>query len=123
LQGRELVKLQGHEGEVMSASFSADGQRIVTASDDRTARVWDLQGRELLKLQGHEKIVRSASFSADGQRIVTADGTARVWAVENLDQLLTRACDWVRDYLTYNPGVSKSDAALCGIRRRSTSSN
>jgi WD40 repeat protein len=119
LQGRELLKLQGHEDEVYRASFSPDGQHILTASEDNTARVWDLQGRELLKLQGHEFAVRSANFSPDGQRILTAsyDGTARVWAVEDLDQLLTSACDWVRDYLTYNPAVSESDAALCGISR------
>ena len=30
-----------HDGEVCSAQFSADGQRVVTASGDKTARVWD----------------------------------------------------------------------------------
>jgi WD40 repeat protein len=30
-----------HDGEVRSAQFSADGQRVVTASQDKTARVWD----------------------------------------------------------------------------------
>jgi hypothetical protein len=30
-----------HDGWVSSAQFSADGQRMVTASDDRTARVWE----------------------------------------------------------------------------------
>ena len=30
-----------HDGEVLSAQFSADGQRVVTASRDKTARVWD----------------------------------------------------------------------------------
>jgi len=32
-----------HDGEVLSAQFSADGQRVVTASRDKTARVWDAQ--------------------------------------------------------------------------------
>jgi WD40 repeat protein len=31
-----------HDAEVNSAQFSADGQRVVTASSDRTARVWDI---------------------------------------------------------------------------------
>ena len=32
--------LSGHEGGVYSAAFSPDGARIVTASDDDTARIW-----------------------------------------------------------------------------------
>ncbi|WP_202895505.1 AAA-like domain-containing protein, partial [Iningainema tapete] len=78
---REQTQLQGHQRSVKSASFSPDGQRIVTASDDNTARVWDLSGKQLAQLTGHQRSVISASFSPDGQRIVTAssDKTARVW--------------------------------------------
>jgi WD40 repeat protein len=67
---------------VRSASFSPDGERIVTASDDHTARLWDAtSGQEIITLRGHEDIVRSASFSPDAGRIVTAsdDHTARLW--------------------------------------------
>jgi tetratricopeptide (TPR) repeat protein len=39
--GQELALLRGHEGGVTSASFSPSGDRIVTASHDNTARVWD----------------------------------------------------------------------------------
>jgi WD40 repeat protein len=74
--------LEGHTGEVNSASFSPDGTRIVTTSGDHTARVWDAQtGAWLQTLTGHAGSVWSASFSPDGTRIVTAssDRTARVW--------------------------------------------
>ena len=38
-----------------SAAFSPDGTRIVTASDDKTARIWDAAtGKELTVLRGHE---------------------------------------------------------------------
>jgi hypothetical protein len=40
--GKLLATLQGHEGTVMSAQFSPDGQRMVTASQDETARVWTI---------------------------------------------------------------------------------
>ena len=67
----------------MSAAFSPDGQRIVTASDDKTARLWDAAtGKPIGEpLEGHDDAVMSAAFSPDGQRIVTAslDKTARIW--------------------------------------------
>jgi WD40 repeat protein len=38
--GKLLATLEGHTGSVQQAAFSADGQRIVTASGDKTARVY-----------------------------------------------------------------------------------
>jgi dipeptidyl aminopeptidase/acylaminoacyl peptidase len=71
-----------HDGSVHSAQFSADGQRVVTASGDKTARVWDAAtGKAIGEPMQHDGEVRSAQFSAGGQRVVTAsvDKTARVW--------------------------------------------
>lgn len=91
---------------------SPDGQRIVTASSDKTPRVWDAKtGQELAKLSGHESVVSAAQFSPDGQRkrIVTAsdDKTARVIPVENLSMLLTRGCRWLTNYLIASPQALK----------------
>jgi WD40 repeat protein len=71
-----------HDGEVLSAQFSADGQRVATATWDKTARVWNVAtGKAIGEPMRHDSYVRSAQFSADGQRVVTAseDNTARVW--------------------------------------------
>jgi WD40 repeat protein len=71
-----------HSYWVMSASFSPDGTRIVTASKDHTARIWDAQsGEPIGKPLQHDDWVMSGSFSPDGTRIVTAseDSTARIW--------------------------------------------
>jgi WD40 repeat protein len=76
------LMLGGHEDYVKSAAFNRDGSRIVTASGDGTARIWDAgTGREIAVLRGHERWVGSAVFSPDGSRIVTASGdhTARIW--------------------------------------------
>jgi hypothetical protein len=82
LRNRETV-LAGHRGHVNSTSFGADDAHVVTASDDKTARVWDLRGERpsFVALEGHRDRVLSASLSVDGTHVVTAsaDRTARVW--------------------------------------------
>jgi WD40 repeat protein len=73
------------EGLVLGAAWSPDGQRIVAALSDHTARVWKVGDlAEPLVLRGHEAEVWSAAFSPDGTRIVTASGdkTARVWKAD-----------------------------------------
>ncbi|XRB14264.1 EF-hand domain-containing protein [Pseudoscourfieldia marina] len=77
-----LNNMKGHSGVVTSASYSADGTRIVSASEDGTVRVWDATtGACLSVLEGHSDAVKSASYSSDGTRIVSAsrDNTVRVW--------------------------------------------
>ena len=61
--------------------FSPDGARILTASWDKTARLWDGGSGKLLATFQHEGAVNSAVFSPDGARILTAsaDRTARLW--------------------------------------------
>jgi WD40 repeat protein len=74
--------VQGHTGAVYSVAVTPDGARIVTGSNDSTARVWDATtGALLLQLRGHTRPVYSVAVTPDGARIVTGslDNTARVW--------------------------------------------
>ena len=90
--GTELFTLNEHEGLVRSAGFSPDGQRIVTACDNKKAQIWDaISGKELFTLKGHEGIVWSARFSPDGLRVITAssDKTARIWEAASGKELFT----------------------------------
>ena len=69
---------------VQYASFSPDGRYLVTASNDHTARVWEVAtGEAVTPSLRHNFLVTSAFFSPDGHRVVTAsgDGTARVWEI------------------------------------------
>jgi serine/threonine protein kinase len=77
-----IFTLYGHTNMVWDVALSPDGTRVVTGSDDGTARVWDARtGTPPLELKGHRSAVWGVAFSADGTRIVTgsADGTAKVW--------------------------------------------
>ncbi|WP_437572831.1 nSTAND1 domain-containing NTPase [Sorangium sp. So ce542] len=90
-----------HSDVVRSAAFSPDGERVVTASSDRTATVWRADGAgQPFVLRGHENTVFSAAFSPDGRRIVTAssDRTARVWSADGTGEplVLRGHGDWVR---------------------------
>jgi hypothetical protein len=85
---------------VNSAQFSPDGSRIVTASWDKTAQVWDAAtGKALGEPLRHQEAVNSAQFSPDGSRIVTAswDNTARVWN-SNSSESWDMVPNWVLAY-------------------------
>jgi conflict system STAND superfamily ATPase/WD40 domain-containing protein len=78
----QLTSLEGHTGGVWSARFSPDGTRVLTASWDRTAKLWEgSTGRLLASLEGHTGKVWSAQFSPDGTRVLTTseDQTAKLW--------------------------------------------
>ena len=71
-----------HEGKVWWIAYTRDGTRVVTASANGVASVWDVAtGARLLRLEGHDGDVLRIALSPDGTRIVTAgkDHTARIW--------------------------------------------
>ena len=114
--------LSGHSGTVATASFSFDGKRIVTASDDKTARIWDaLTGQQLLILNGHTDRITSASFSPNDKNIITSslDRTARIWDAATGQQLmaarhteLVETSAWAPDGIHF---VTASDDKLAHI--------
>jgi WD40 repeat protein len=83
-----------HNDKVVHAAFSPDGQRVVTASWDQTARVWDVQsGQPVTPPLKHNGEVQHAAFSPDGRRVISAswDQTARVWDLPSGDRPVN---DW-----------------------------
>ena len=83
--------LNGHTNNVTSASFSPDGKKIVSASWDKTIRIWDVEtGKQIgVATENHTSFVSYATFSPDGKKIISAsdDRTIRIWDAETGEQI------------------------------------
>ncbi|NEQ77807.1 MAG: hypothetical protein F6K23_35205 [Okeania sp. SIO2C9] len=79
---RERNRLEGHNDAVNSVTFSPDGEIIVTASFDKTVKLWSRYGKLLQTMTGHEDVVIGVAFSPDGETIATAsrDKTVKLWS-------------------------------------------
>jgi WD40 repeat protein/serine/threonine protein kinase len=75
-----------HSDGVLSASFAPGGDRLVTTSEDFTAKLWQRNtGRQIGFPLQHADHVYAAAFNSDGRWVATASGdhTARIWDAEN----------------------------------------
>jgi WD40 repeat protein/serine/threonine protein kinase len=83
---KTIATLSGHSHTVRALAFTADGERLASAGDDRVVRVWETRtGRELAVLRGHARPIAGLSFAVDGRRVASValdalDGT-RIWDI------------------------------------------
>jgi WD40 repeat protein len=103
--GQLLATLVGHAQSITALNFSHDGTRLVTASGDRTARVWSPASwypkrvvgtsppswATQVTLVGHKARLTSAEFSPDGSLVLTGgfDRDVRVWDAQTGECLVT----------------------------------
>jgi WD40 repeat protein/predicted Ser/Thr protein kinase len=73
--GQERLRLQGHAAEVSAVLFTPDGRRLITASADRTVKVWDTHlGLEVMSLRQATGPIVGLALSRDGGVLVAGGG-------------------------------------------------
>ncbi|HUS14025.1 MAG TPA: WD40 repeat domain-containing protein, partial [Chloroflexia bacterium] len=97
--GTAAQHLVGHRGPIQDAHFSADSKRVVTASMDQTARLWDVAGGQELGRWTHAGGVVQAFLTANGKQLLTwsRDNIARFWYVNPSDAMDALCGRLVRD--------------------------
>ena len=89
--GNTATKLRdfiGHSGPVTGLAVTNDGKFLVTSSEDKTVRVWDVtSGKQLRSFQGHMTKATAVAVRGDGKQVASAsdDGAVRVWDLNTVD--------------------------------------
>ncbi|GAB4492482.1 MAG: PD40 domain-containing protein [Anaerolineales bacterium] len=86
---RQGPALQGHNAGVFSVDFDSSGRRLVSASLDKTAILWDVESRKPLSILKHDSIVYSADYSPNDWWIATGTqaGTVVLWDARTSAQI------------------------------------
>ena len=77
-----LRTLAGHTESVYGVAIAPDGLTAISASSDKTLKIWDIKtGTELLTLTGHSSFVSAVAIAPDGLTAISGshDDTLKIW--------------------------------------------
>ncbi|MBF2047043.1 MAG: caspase family protein [Elainella sp. C42_A2020_010] len=102
---RQQKLFQVYDTAVNSVTFSPDGTYLISSDNNGDVQLWNLLiQQQVTAWSAHPKSsVRSVRFSPDGKLLATTadDGTTKLWRLEVFDELLTRGCALMNDYLNH----------------------
>ena len=103
----------GYGDGFISVNFSPDGKTLAVSSDKKL-RLWNREGVLLMALKGGEEELTSVSFSPDGKILGAGSSNGSVilrkLSAITLESLLKSNCNILKDYLLYNPTITRSNA-------------
>ena len=89
---RAVYTRRAHEKDINMLEFAPNGRLVVSAGQDRLAKVWRTKDGEVVgTLKGHRRGVWAARFSPVDQVVATAsgDGTIKIWALADFSCVKT----------------------------------
>ncbi len=96
IPGATLCDYRGHTGRVRSVSWSPDGTRIASGSEDTTVQIWSpgtFAGSLVRTYRRHLSEVMSVSWSPDGTRIASASKSVNIWDPNTGERMLDYHAD------------------------------
>ncbi|MEO0397455.1 MAG: CHAT domain-containing protein [Cyanobacteria bacterium P01_A01_bin.137] len=91
----QIKSLIGHSDWIRSIAISPEGKTLLSSSNDKTLRLWDLQtGQLLYLLTGHRQRIKAIGFSPDGNNLLSCsnDSQAKAWDIAQLPSKKTGDC-------------------------------
>ena len=87
--GNLINTFSGHHGLVNSVCFSPSGDSMLSASDDKTVRLWSLKSHDSIVLKGNESAISSIAYSPTGDKFAagTRDNTIHLWDAKTNNEL------------------------------------
>ena len=130
--GKTTLNLSGHKEEVISISFSSEGDRLITGSFDKTAKVWDLRtgilyylikikGECILTMDEHTQEISNALFDFTGELAATSslDHSVKLWDLGSgkIIQSFNQHKDEVLDIMFNSTGTSLASCSADATAR------
>jgi WD40 repeat protein/uncharacterized caspase-like protein len=104
--GKEIKKLEGHDGRILSADYNKDNTLIATGDSKKVIKIWETTTfRNTLTLKGHDESIEALSFANDKNILASGsdDGVVKFWNASTGKEIATLISDSDDNYIFITP--------------------